>query len=224
MYFRYFMWNFSGRQNDLQVSGEIDKGNWISGIGFIDDARLGDQSALPDVVKNNKGHNTYYMLPLLLGILGILWQLSKGKKGCQSFWITFALFFMTGIAIVIYLNQTPNQPRERDYAYAGSFYAFCIWIGLGVLMLVRWLNKLLPKTVSAIIASLLCLSVPALMAEQNWDDHDRSGRTTARDFGANYLNSCLPMPLFSLMVIMTLSRFGIIRKWKVNVPMYVFAI
>lgn len=192
MYFRYFMWNFSGRQNDLQGSGEIDKGNWISGIGFIDDARLGDQSALPDVVKNNKGHNTYYMLPLLLGILGILWQLSKGKKGSQSFWITFALFFMTGIAIVIYLNQTPNQPRERDYAYAGSFYAFCIWIGLGVLMLVRWLNKLLPKTVSAIIASLLCLSVPALMAEQNWDDHDRSGRTTARDFGANYLNSCAP--------------------------------
>ncbi len=192
MYLRYFMWNFSGRQNDLQGSGEIDKGNWITGIGFLDSMRLGDQSALPDVVKNNKGRNTYFMLPLLLGILGIMWQLNQGKKGSQSFWITFALFFMTGIAIVIYLNQTPGQPRERDYAYAGSFYAFCIWVGLGVLMLIQWLNKVLPKKLSATLVSILCLGVPVLMAVQNWDDHDRSNRTTARDFGANYLNSCAP--------------------------------
>lgn len=192
MYWRYFMWNFSGRQNDLQSVGEIDKGNWITGFKFFDNARLGNQELLPDVVKNNKGHNRYFMLPLLLGILGIVWQLKNGKKGSQSFWVTFTLFFMTGIAIVLYLNQTPNQPRERDYAYAGSFYAFSIWIGLGVLMLVRLLNKILPKTISAALLSLLCLGVPAIMAAENWDDHDRSGRTTARDFGANYLNSCAP--------------------------------
>ncbi|MDR1592500.1 MAG: DUF2723 domain-containing protein [Prevotellaceae bacterium] len=190
MYWRYFMWNFAGRQNDIQGHGELDNGNWISGISSYDNARLGDQSLLPEALKNNKGRNVYYMLPLLLGIFGILWQLSNKKRGKQNFWIVFTLFFMTGIAIVIYLNQTPYQPRERDYAYAGSFYAFCIWIGLGVIGVAQALNKILPKSVSACVASLLCLGVPALMAQQNWDDHDRSNRYTARDVGANYLNSC----------------------------------
>ncbi len=190
MYWRYFMWNFSGRQSDMQTHGEIDKGNWITGITFIDNMLIGNQSNYPEELAKNKGHNKYYMLPLLLGILGIFSQLNSGKKGVQGFWITGALFFLTGIAIVIYLNQTPFQPRERDYAYAGSFYAFSIWIGLGVLALIKGLDKFLPRQVSAIIATLACLGVPALMASENWDDHDRSGRYAARDFGANYLESC----------------------------------
>ena len=190
MYWRYFMWNFSGRQNDIQGHGEIDHGNWISGIPFIDNARLGDQSALPDVLKNNKGHNRYFMLPLLLGLLGIAWQLLSKKRGTQQFWVVMALFFMTGLAIVMYLNQTPLQPRERDYAYAGSFYAFSIWIGLGVMMLYSLAERFMPKTVAAVVVSLLSLGVPTLMACENWDDHDRSNRTMARDFGLNYLNTC----------------------------------
>lgn len=193
MYFRYFMWNFVGRQNDIQSHGGILHGNWISGIDFIDDSRLGDQDKLPDELKNNKGRNTYYFLPLLLGILGIFFQFSKKEKGNQSFWITFILFFMTGLAIILYLNQTPLQPRERDYAYAGSFYAFCIWIGLGVPYIVELLEKIKPlKRIAATLATLLCLGVPALMAAENWDDHDRSGRFTARDFGQNYLLSLEP--------------------------------
>ena len=206
MYWRYFMWNFVGRQNDLLSYGDITKGQWISGIPFIDNARLGDQSLLPDELKNNKAHNVYYFLPLILGILGILWQISRqGKEhkyeGTRSFTLTFLLFFLTGLAIVLYLNQTPNQPRERDYAYAGSFYAFCIWIGLGALALVDWASRCLGKYVSnskfalAGVASLIgvaCLGVPALMASQNWDDHDRSLRYVCRDFGANYLKSCEP--------------------------------
>ena len=191
MYWRYFMWNFSGRQNDIQGHGEIDHGNWITGFNFIDKHMVGDQSKLPSELKNNKGHNVYYMLPLLLGILGILYQLSRKENGKDSFWITFFLFFMTGIAIVIYLNQTPYQPRERDYAYAGSFYAFCVWIGLGVLALVESLEKFVKnKTVVASVVTALCLCVPALMAAENWDDHDRSNRTACRDFGSNYLMSC----------------------------------
>ena len=132
MYWRYFLWNFAGRQNDLQGQGEINHGNWISGIPFIDNARLGDQDMLPDDLKNNPGRNVFYMLPLLLGLIGLLWQAYCGKRGIEQFWVVFFLFFMTGIAIVLYLNQTPEQPRERDYAYAGSFYAFAIWIGMGV--------------------------------------------------------------------------------------------
>jgi hypothetical protein len=143
-------------------------------------------------MKNNKARNTYYFLPLLLGILGILYQLSKGQRGIQSFWITFVLFFMTGLAIVLYLNQTPYQPRERDYAYAGSFYVFCIWIGLGVLAIAKLLAKALDRRISAILAAVICLPVPILMAIENWDDHDRSGRYTARDFGQNYLKSVAP--------------------------------
>jgi len=190
MYWRYFMWNFSGRQNDIQGSGEIQNGNWITGINAIDKNLVGDQSNLPSEMENNKGHNKYYMLPLLLGLLGLLFQASAGDKGIQGFWVTFFLFFMTGLAIVLYLNQTPLQPRERDYAYAGSFYAFTIWIGLGVPVVIRALRKLLPETPAAIAGTLLCLCVPALMASENWDDHNRANRYTCRDFAYNYLVSC----------------------------------
>jgi len=147
-------------------------------------------SKLPSDLENNKGHNKYYLLPLLLGIVGLLFQAMRGDKGIQGFWVTFFLFFMTGLAILLYLNQTPLQPRERDYAYAGSFYAFTIWIGLGVAAIVHGLKKVLPETPSAIAATLLCLCVPTLMATQNWDDHDRSNRYTCRDFAKNYLESC----------------------------------
>ncbi len=191
MYFRYFMWNFAGRQNDIQGNGGPVNGNWISGIPFLDNIFLGDQSLLPDKYKNNKAHNKYYMLPLLLGIMGLFFQLSSGKKGKQGFWIVFALFFLTGLAIVLYLNQTPLQPRERDYAYAGSFYAFAIWIGLGVLAIIETTRKYIPNnfaTISSILVALI--SVPGIMAAQNWDDHDRSGRFVARDLAFNYLDSC----------------------------------
>ena len=193
MYWRYFMWNFSGRQNDIQGNGEVTNGNWITGFDFIDELMVGPQTNMPNSIANNKGHNKYYMLPLLLGLFGLIYQLYAGRDGHQGFWIIFMLFFMTGIAIVIYLNQTPYQPRERDYAYAGSFYAFAIWIGLGVVALADWIGNLTKeKVVAAIVASLLCLAVPTIMASENWDDHDRSERYTCRDFGANYLTSCAP--------------------------------
>ncbi len=189
MYWRYFMWNFAGRQNDLQGSGELEKGNWITGIPFIDNWMLGDQSKLPQELKDNKGHNVFYCLPLLLGLIGLFWQAWRGQRGIRQFWVVFFLFFMTGLAIVLYLNQTPQQPRERDYAYAGSFYAYAIWCGLGVLALYDMLKKKL-KTNDVALASVLgiaCLLVPIQMASQTWDDHDRSGRYTCRDFGQNYL-------------------------------------
>lgn len=191
MYWRYFMWNFAGRQNDIQGNGEAEHGNWITGISFLDNMRLGDQSKLPTELKENKGHNVFYCLPLILGILGLLWQIYKNDKGVQQFWVVFFLFFMTGIAIVIYLNQTPMQPRERDYAYAGSFYAFAIWIGMGVAALTEWLRKYIKtnETVLASVISLVALMVPIQMASQTWDDHDRSGRYTCPDFGKNYLQS-----------------------------------
>ena len=192
MYWRYFMWNFSGRQNDMQGYGEIDRGNWITGIGFIDNILVGDQTNLPPELKDNKGHNTYFLLPLLLGIFGMFFLIYGDKKGVQSFWIVAALFILTGLAIVVYLNQTPYQPRERDYAYSGSFYAFAIWIGLGVLGIIRALDKYVPRSVSAVVVTICCLGVPALMAQQNWDDHDRSGRYTCRDFGSNYMASTKP--------------------------------
>lgn len=194
MYWRYFMWNFSGRQNDIQGHGEVSHGNWITGIKFIDEVLVGPQDDMPGDIINNKGHNVYYMLPLLLGILGLLFQVYAGKKGIQGFWVTFFLFFMTGIAIVLYLNQTPYQPRERDYAYAGSFYAFCIWVGFGVAALVKLLERYakLPSVAAATVASVAALFVPIQMAGQNWDDHDRSNRYVCRDFGANYLESCEP--------------------------------
>lgn len=195
MYWRYFMWNFSGRQNDIQGQGEVSNGNWITGIKFIDEQLVGPQDNLPDDIAKNKGHNTYFMLPLLLGIIGLLYQaLFCGNKGIQGFWIVFFLFFMTGLAIVLYLNQTPLQVRERDYAYAGSFYAFSIWIGLGVAGLSRLLihyTKMNPVAAGA-LATILCVFIPARMAAENWDDHDRSHRYVARDFGANYLLTCEP--------------------------------
>ena len=188
LYFRYFMWNFSGRQNDIQGHGEIINGNWISGINFIDNARLGPQENLPQSMLNNKARNKYYMLPLLLGLIGLFFQYKKDGK---NFWVVSLLFIFTGIAIVVYLNQNPLQPRERDYAYAASFYAFAIWIGLGVLGIHNLLSKKTPAKLSAILTTILCLAfVPGIMASENWDDHDRSNRYTARDFASNYLNSC----------------------------------
>jgi hypothetical protein len=196
MYWRYFMWNFSGRQNDIQGTGDILNGNWITGIKFIDEKILGrgPQDNMPDSIIKNKGHNKYYMLPLLLGILGIFIQVFDKKKGTEQFWVTFLLFFMTGLAIVVYLNQPPIQPRERDYAYAGSFYAFCIWIGLGTAGVIRGLNKKLklPETVAAVGGVILCLLIPLQMLSQNWDDHNRSRRYLTRDFGYNYLITCEP--------------------------------
>ena len=200
MYWRYFMWNFAGRQNDIQGNGELEHGNWITGIPFIDNARLGDQSKLPkdlqayDPVKNptgNKGHNVFYCLPLILGLIGLFWQAFRGRRGIRQFWVVFFLFFMTGLAIVIYLNQTPVQPRERDYAYAGSFYAFAIWCGMGVAALYDLLGKRVKvnRVALAAVIGVLCLLVPLQMVSQTWNDHDRSGRYTCRDFGRNYLMS-----------------------------------
>ena len=222
MYWRYFMWNFAGRQNDIAGNGEPHQGNWISGIPFIDNTRLGDQSLLPEYfTTENAGHNVFYMLPLLLGVIGLLWQacmvhVGGEKRGIEQFWVVFFLFFMTGIAIVLYLNQPPGQPRERDYAFAGSFYAFAIWIGLGVPGLFMMLRKLwglcMPRKRNtggkssadegisssrniktdwafACFAVAVGLFVPLQMVSQTWDDHDRSGRYAARDFGMNYLNS-----------------------------------
>ena len=197
MYWRYFMWNFAGRQNDIQGNGELEHGNWLSGLSWLDNARLGDQSLLPSDLKENKGHNVFYCLPLLLGLLGFFWQAFRDKKSIQQFWVVFFLFFMTGIAIVIYLNQTPLQPRERDYAYAGSFYAFSIWCGLGIAaiyeLLSGWLSKEMEARKAALIAALVgmvpAVAVPAQMVSQTWDDHDRSARYVCRDFGLNYLET-----------------------------------
>ena len=188
MYWRYFMWNFVGRQNDSQGPGGITKGNWMSGIKFIDEMRLGPQEKLPESMTGNKAHNLLYFLPFLLGLIGLIYQFNRANL---DGWIVFLLFFMTGIAIVIYLNGTPLQPRERDYAYAASYYAFAIWIGLGVLALYELLRKKVPGTVSAVAATVLCLvAVPAVMAKAEWNDHDRSNRYTSRDFAVDYLESC----------------------------------
>ena len=190
MYMRYFMWNFAGRQNDMQGNGELEHGNWLTGISFLDNMRLGDQELLPGDLKNNKGHNVYYCLPLLLGLIGLFWQIMRSQESVKQFWVVFFLFFMTGLAIVLYLNQTPQQPRERDYAYAGSFYGFAIWIGLGVTAITDFLNKTFKKQpVLAAAIPAICLLVPIQMAGQNWDDHDRSDRYCCRDFGQNYLMS-----------------------------------
>ncbi len=210
MYWRYFMWNFAGRQNDIQGNGEVNHGNWISGIPFIDNPRLGDQSLLPyDEGEGNPGHNVFFLLPLIMGIIGLGWQAFTSKRGIEQFWVVFFLFFMTGIAIVIYLNQTPGQPRERDYAFAGSFYAYAIWVGMGVAGLWRLIVAAMrgkkekaaeaddeptapmvrKSMIAAAIAVVVGLIVPIQVVSQTWDDHDRSGRYAARDFGMNYLNS-----------------------------------
>lgn len=190
MYWRYFLWNFAGRQNDIQNHyGESENGNWITGINFIDRKLVGGDTKLTPEVYKGKGRNVFYCLPLILGLIGLFWQFGKGKDGFHQFWVVFTLFFMTGLAIVVYLNQTPLQPRERDYAYAGSFYAFAIWIGMGVAALAEWFSSFAGKKAAPVIAAVLCLLVPVQMVGQTWDDHDRSGRYTCRDFGQNYLTS-----------------------------------
>ena len=177
MYWRYFMWNFSGRQNDIQGYGDIRHGNWITGIKFLDELRLGNQDEIPDELKSEKALNKYYMLPFLLGILGMFYQYKKGREGKQDFWVIMLLFFMTGLAIIIFMNQTPREPRERDYAYAGSFYAYAIWIGLGVLSIWEFLSKKINSKVAALVTTGVCLViVPVNMAAQNWDDHSRTER------------------------------------------------
>ncbi len=187
MYLRYFMWNFAGRQNDIQGNGNPIHGNWISGINFIDEARLGKLDKLPPDLKNNPGYNRYFLLPFLIGMAGLFWQYKRNNTG---FWLVMAFFLMTGAAIILYLNQYPNQPRERDYAYAGSFYAFAIWIGMGFMFMYEQLQRFMNERYSAALTfTILLFAAPVLMASQNWDDHDRSGRYTARDIGSNYLNS-----------------------------------
>ena len=191
MYLRYFLWNFAGKQNDLQGFGNVRDGNFSTGISFIDNFFFGDQSKLPDTIKNNnKAHNNLFMLPFFLGLFGFLFQYQQNKK---DFIVTGLLFFFTGLAIVLYLNQVSLQPRERDYAYVGSFYAFAIWIGLGVLQVIQWLTKVVNQKTASIIATVVCLlAVPALMAQQEWDDHDRSQKLLPRDLARNYLESCPP--------------------------------
>ncbi len=190
MYFRYFMWNFAGRQNNIQGHGSALEGNWITGIPFIDEGLVGSQENLPEYMAENKAMNKFYLLPLIIGILGLVWQLTKDKK---DFFVVFLLFIFTGLAIVVYLNQYPYQPRERDYAYAASFYAFSIWIGFGVYSVFDFLATKLPQGISAGIATALCLiAAPIVMAKDGWNDHSRAGRYSARDFAMNYLNSCEP--------------------------------
>ncbi|MCP4313631.1 MAG: DUF2723 domain-containing protein [Bacteroidetes bacterium] len=190
MYMRYFMWNFAGRQNDIQGHGELTKGNWISGIKFIDQARLGPQSNQPASITDSKANNKYYLLPMLLGLAGAFFHYKKHQK---DFWVVGLLFVLTGLAILVYLNQYPLQPRERDYAYSGSFYAFAIWIGIGVAGLIEWASKKKKSVVTAgVLVTASLILVPGIMAKENWDDHDRSGRFTAPAFAKNFLNSCLP--------------------------------
>lgn len=186
MYFRYFMWNFSGRQNDIEGHGGIKNGNWISGITALDEMRLGKQTDLPASMQSN-ARNTYFLLPLILGIIGMLAHFNKNYKDGV---IVALLFFMTGIAIVLYLNQTPFQPRERDYAYAGSFYAFAIWLGVGVYAIYNYMKKYISTNIALPLTTVLTLLVPVIMLAENYDDHDRSGKYAARDFATNYLNSC----------------------------------
>ena len=202
------MWNFAGRQNDLQGDGGLLRGGAATGIPFVDSFFYGDSDTHPEDMTANKGHNVYYALPLILGLIGLFFQIGRGRRGVESFWVTFMLFFMTGIAIVLYLNQYPGQPRERDYAYVGSFYAFAIWVGFGVAAIATTASRYLSKqpakktsdedapvtisTAAAGVASLVLLLIPIQMAGQNWDDHDRSGRTVASDMGRNYLESCEP--------------------------------
>jgi hypothetical protein len=192
MYFRYFMWNFSGKQNDNQgfFVNNLRDGNWITGIGFLDNLMYGDQSKMPDSLKNNKANNKLFMLPFILGLIGLFYQYRKHKADA---WINILLFFFTGFAIILYLNQAGNQPRERDYAYVGSFYAFAIWIGLGVMQVKEWFAFKLSSGLAATLATVVCLlAVPAVMAQQEWDDHDRSQKKLPGDLARNYLESCAP--------------------------------
>ena len=193
MYLRYFFWNFVGKQNDIEgmFIGNVRDGNWISGIPFVDNVLFGDQSAMPDSMKTNKSHNTLFGFPFILGLLGLFYQFKR--RGDDGF-INFLFFFFTGLAIILYLNQAGYQPRERDYAFAGSFYVYAIWIGLGVLQVSEWISKLkVSQTVAASLATLSCLlAVPVIMGQQEWDDHDRSKKTLSRDLAKDYLESCAP--------------------------------
>ncbi len=189
MYFRYFMWNFSGKQNDTQSSGGAVSGNWITGLNILDEPRVGTKD-LPDSIGKDTSRNKYYLLPFILGFVGLFYHLNRDNR---NWGIIMLLFLMTGLAIVFYLNQYPNQPRERDYAFTGSFYFFSVWIGIGVLALFEGLSRLVNEKIAAPVAGILCFfSVPVLMGTENWDDHDRSGRYLARDVAFNYLNSCAP--------------------------------
>lgn len=191
MYWRYFLWNFVGRQSDNQSYGEITDGQWLSGIKFIDELYLGPQDNLPSEMAGNKGRNKYYFLPFILGLIGLIFQLNRDPR---RFTVVMLNFIMMGVAVMVYFNTTPGEPRERDYIYAGSFYTFCIWIGLGVMCVKNWLVGLFKKDTKtiALAATVICAGVPVLMAAQNWDDHDRRHRYVARDIGWNYLQSCLP--------------------------------
>jgi len=189
MYWRYFMWNFVGRQNDVQGHGDLLNGNWLTGIKPLDEIRLGNQDKLTSGMLNHPARNTYFLLPLILGIIGLVYQLVRDPK---NFWVVTLLFVLTGMAIVVYLNQTPLQPRERDYSYVGSFYAFSIWLGIGVLAIFESLSKHSKSPVAAVIAILITIPIPTILASENWNDHDRSGRSVARDFAYNYLNTCEP--------------------------------
>ncbi len=192
MYWRYFLWNFVGRQSDIQpTSTTITDGNWLSGIRPIDELFLGPQDNLPREIAENRGRNTYYFLPFILGLIGLIYQLNRDQR---NFSIVMWLFILTGVALVVYLNASPAEVRERDYVYAGSFYAFCIWIGFGVLALRDLFVRISKRNNVAVaaVATAVCMSVPAVLAAQNWDDHDRSGRYMARDIGWNYLMSTLP--------------------------------
>lgn len=190
MYLRYFMWNFAGRQNDIQGHGEINKGNWVSGIPIIDEMRIGPQDNLPISMKSNKAYNKFFLLPLILGLIGLTFQFYRDNEGA---WLVGLMFLMTGLAIVVYLNQYPYQPRERDYAYVGSFYAYAMWIGLGVAAIYDLLKKYTPSMAAAGLATVVSVvAVPYVMAKDGWDDHDRSNRYAARDIAVNYLESCAP--------------------------------
>ncbi len=193
MYFRYFMWNFAGRQNDVQGHGSFNNGNWVSGISAFDRPRTGPREIMPDFMRKDPSHNTYFFLPLLFGLIGLFYQYNHSKKGRQGFAAVSAFFLFTGIAIIVYLNQTPLQPRERDYAYVGSFYAFSIWIGLAVPALYGAVSKLIKGVPGAVFVVAIALAwVPGLLFAENLDDHDRSGRYMTRDYAINYLESCAP--------------------------------
>jgi len=190
MYGRYFLWNFVGRQNDQQGHGDLTTGNWVSGIKFIDQWHVGGQDALPESQLTDPSYNRLYFLPLILGLIGAFWHFKRRQRDAG---VVGLLFFMTGLAIVLYLNQTPLQPRERDYAYAGSFYAFAIWIGLGVIGITEWLGKKLNARTAGWVATVIgLLAGPVIMAKEGWDDHDRSEKSLARDIARNYLESCAP--------------------------------
>jgi hypothetical protein len=193
MYMRYFMWNFVGRQNDVQGHGGFMHGNWVSGIDILDSQKVGPRDKMPDFMKNDPSRNTYYFLPLLFGLIGMFYQYNRGKSGKEGFTVTMLLFVFTGLAIIVYLNQTPYQPRERDYAYTGSFYAFAIWIGLAVPALYSMVQKILKGTTGAVVVTWFSLVlVPGILVSQNFEDHDRSGRYMTRDYAINYLESCAP--------------------------------